>query len=185
MKKSTTHLLIKSFVLFIFWLIFSPLFHVFSIKWKMPRLGYRIVLTFIAPFTLLVLFLGLFSAGYYYNYYLGRGTRTEIETKTGMEFPKFRTLEKRDFIYGSRFTGDFTMEYKAKMDTVKIQDFYNQIELQLGKQRKKYDKDSVINWSIIEDGNCHFMQPWSESQETLDLKVDKKNSIMTIKYGSL
>lgn len=175
---------VKPAVLFILWLIFSPLFLVFSIIWKMPRLGYRIVLTLIAPFTLLVLLLGLFSAGYYYNYYLIRGTRAEIETKTGLEFPKYRTLEKRHFTYGPKFTGDFTMEYKVKMDTVKIQDFYNQIEIQLDKQIKAKEIDFKINWGITNDGNYHFMQPWSESEETLDLEVDKKNSIMTIKYGS-
>ena len=174
---------VKPIVLFIFWFIFSPLFLVFSIIWKMPRLGYRIVLTLIAPFTLLVLWIGLFSVAYYYEYYLSRGTRTEIETKTGVEFPKLRTLEKRHFIYGPKFTGDFTMEYKVSMDSVKIHDFYNQIELQLGKQMEKYDKDSIISWSINKDGNFHFMQPWSESQETLELEVDKKNSIITIWYG--
>ncbi len=183
MKKLNTNLLIKSIALFIFWLIFSPLFLVFSIIWKMPRLGYRILLTLIAPFTLLVLLFGLFSAGYYYNYYLSRGTRTEIETKTGIEFPKFRTLEKRHFIYGPKFTGDFTMEYKVKMDTVKIQDFYNQIEIQLEKQMKTNEIDYKINWAIIEDGNYHFMQPWSESQETLELEIDKKNATVKVIYG--
>jgi hypothetical protein len=175
---------IKPTFLFIFWLIFSPLFLVFSIIWKMPRLRYRVVLTLIAPFTLLVLLITEDVAERYYTCYFKRGTRTEVETKTGVKFPEYKTLEKRHFTFGPKITGDFDMEYSVKFDTVKIQDFYNQIEIQINNQRTNFDKDSVLSWSINEDGNYKFIQPLSESTETLELEINKKNFLINIKYGS-
>ena len=150
----------------------------------MPRLGYRVLLTLIAPFTLIVLLIAEDVAERYYTCYYQRGTRTEIETKTGVKFPEYKTLEKRHFTFGPKITGDFDMEYSVKFDTVKIQDFYGQIEKQIEKHGRNFDKDSVLSWSINEDNNYHFIQPLSESTETLELEIDKKNFLINIKYGS-
>lgn len=176
--------ILKSLVLFLFWLVFSPLFLTFSIIWKMPRLTYRIILTLIAPFTLFVLLMGWFVFGYYYTYYFSRGGRTEIEAKTGVDFPKYKILEKRHFIYGPWMSGDFDMEYTVKLDTAGIGEFYLRVE----KQMEKAKDDCAGNdsyWSVDENGNYRFNSPVEpETQETFGLLIDKTNAVAKITYGS-
>jgi hypothetical protein len=183
--KINTHTVVKSLVLFVFWLVFPPLFLFFSVIWEMPRLTYRIVLTLIAPFTLFAFLMSWVVFENYYTCYFSRGTRTEIETKTGVDFPKYKILEKRHLINGPWMSGDFDMKYSVKLDTVGIRDFYLRIE----KQMEKRKDDSAGNdsyWSVDENGNYRFSLPGvePETQETLELLIDKSNAVVKIAYGS-
>ena len=56
---------LKIGVLSIFWLIFPPLFLTFSIIWKMTKLVGRVVLTAVAPLTIVSLIVGVFTRIYW------------------------------------------------------------------------------------------------------------------------
>jgi hypothetical protein len=167
------------------WLLFPPLFFIFSTIWKMPKKIWRIVLTIIAPLSLLLII--ICSVWVYQNYhvYRERGSRKEIEIKTGIELPKYQKVERRYFIYGSAFGGDFTMEYSIQLDTAGAQDFYRQIEEKLNEQ-KNDSVDSGVFWSLTEEGNYHFSSPGINplTQENLELFIDRKNALVRVIYGS-
>jgi len=167
------------------WLLFPPLFFIFSTIWKMPKKIWRIVLTIIAPLSLLLII--ICSVWVYQNYhvYRERGSRKEIEIKTGIELPKYQKFERRYFIYGSAFGGDFTMEYSIQLDTAGAQDFYRQIEEKLNEQ-KNDSVDSGVSWSLTEEGNYHFSSPGINplTQENLELFIDRKNALVRVIYGS-
>ncbi len=183
--KINTPTVIKSLVLFVFWLVFPPLFLLFSFIWKIPRLAYRFIFTLLAPVTLFFLFLCSIMAYVYYDCFIVRGSRTEIETKTGLDFPDYRTVERRRFEDYFSFNGDYTITFSVKIDTVGIQDFYNQIEKQIELHNKEKREDS--NWDFDIDGNYSFsslgIYPDIGKEESLQLTIDKKNSIMEISYG--
>lgn len=117
------HFVFKLSILFLFWVLFPPFFLIISFFWEMPRKIWRIVLTLIAPLCLLLVI--ICSVWVYQNYHVygERGSRKEIESKTGIKFPKYQKVEKRHFTYGSAFGGDFTMEYSLQFDTVNIGTF--------------------------------------------------------------
>jgi hypothetical protein len=167
------------------WLLFPPLILIFSTIWKMPKKIWRIVLTIIAPLSLLLII--ICSVWVYQNYhvYRERGSRKEIEIKTGIELPKYQKVERRYFIYGSAFGGDFTMEYSIQLDTAGAQDFYRQIEEKLNEQ-KNDSVDSGVSWSLTEEGNYHFSSPGINplTQENLELFIDRKNALVRVIYGS-
>ncbi|MDO9615989.1 MAG: hypothetical protein Q7J86_15890 [Bacteroidota bacterium] len=185
--KPQTQTILKRFVLSIFWLIFPPLFLILSIVWKSPKLVMRIVLTAIAPLTIVAIVIGIFSLNQLHYYYIERGSRTEIEAKTGMEFPDYETVEKRHFSYGPSFNGDFTMERTVKFDTVNIHDFYEQIDLKIIETGKNTLNSFSIYWSMQENGNYSFthFDPQDEDDQTLELEIDKKNSQVRITYGRM
>jgi hypothetical protein len=167
------------------WLLFPPLFFILSTIWKMPKKIWRVVLTIIAPLSLLLII--ICSVWVYQNYhvYRERGSRKEIEIKTGIELPKYQKFERRYFIYGSAFGGDFTMEYSIQLDTAGAQDFYRQIEEKLNEQ-KNDSVDSGVSWSLTEEGNYHFSSPGINplTQENLELFIDRKNALVRVIYGS-
>ena len=87
-----TKLISRLLALVLAWLVFSPLFLFLSIRWKKPKLIPRIILTTIAPLTLVVLFFVSWGSYDYYYYNIKRGSRSEIEAKTGLNFPKYKTI---------------------------------------------------------------------------------------------
>ena len=183
MNNQTKSILKKTALLFQ-WLIFPPLFLFFSIKWKTPKIITRTVLTIIAPLTLVVL-IAISWQGYdYYYYQIKRGSRSEIETKTGLIFPKFHTTNKRQFTYGPSFLGDFRMEYTVKLDTNNIQEFYEQIEQQIKFAEEQKGKHSAINWSMDNEGNYSFSEIDFETGN-LELKINKKNAVVEILFGQM
>ena len=185
--KNQIKLILKISVLLLLWLIFSPLFLWFSIKWNIPKLVSRIILTIIAPFTLLI-FLAIYWQGYdYYYHHIKRGSRSELETKTSIIFPKFHTANKKQFVYGSSFNGDFTMEYTVKLDTNNIQVFYEQIEQQIQFYEKQEGKYSAVDWSIDKEGNYFFTYLDIENgdDETLELYFNKKDAKVKIVFGQM
>lgn len=176
---------LQKLTLIFFWLIFPPLFLVFLFIWKMPKLAIRLILTVIAPLTLIVLFVGLFQLQQYYYYHFERGSRAEIEAKTGLKFPDYTTVEKRHFTFEPGFNGDFSMEYTVKFDTANIQNFYLQIDKKLQEPEKQ--NSSTIYWSLENDGNYFFnhFDPEDEDDQTLELHIDKKNAQIRISYGQM
>lgn len=184
-----THFLtvLKISVLSIFWLVFPPLFLTFSIIWKMPKLVWRIVLTVFAPFTIVTLMVGVFSLYMLHYYYIERGSRSEIEAKTGLIFPDYEPVEKRHFTYNPRFNGDFTMERTIKLDTVNLADFYKRIEEKIRASEKDTIDSATIYWNIEENGNFRFnhFEYTGGDDQTLELEIDKRQAVVTIIYGSL
>lgn len=184
--KLTLQSVFRSFTLFIFWLILPPIFLTLSIIWKTPRRIWRIVLTLIAPLTLLVLVMSVNSGSQYYYHHISRGSKNEIETLTGLKLPRYKIIEKRHFTYGPNFQGDFIMEYTIKLDTVKIKEFYNKIEEQITDYNLEKDRNPEPFWVINENGDYYFkssgIQP--ETHETLELLFDKKNATMKVEFGT-
>lgn len=178
---------LKTTALFIFWLIFPPLFLTFSIIWKMPKLIGRIVLTVVAPLTIVTLIAGVFGLQQLHYYYIERGSRSEIEAKTGLKFPDYQTVEKRHFIYKPNFNGDFTMERTIKLDTVNIANFYKQVDRKIEMTKKDTLNSTTIYWNIGENGNCRFthFDFADDDDQTIELEIDKKQSLVRITYGRM
>ena len=170
---------IRFLVLIISWLLFPPLFLLFSIIWNIPKKMARIILTLVAPLTLVLLLFVSYITYSSYHFYIERGSRSEIETKTGIKFPDYKTVERAHFKGRVSFTGDFTMHYSIKLDTTNIQDFYNRINAQIQKQ------NISTGWSIHEDGHYSFSHIAKNTKEhqTLDLNIDKNTALVEIKYG--
>lgn len=178
---------LKKIVLSIFWLIFPPLFLTFSIVWKMPKMVMRIVLTAIAPLTIIAIVIGIFSLNQLHYYYIERGNRIEIEAKTGLKFPDYETVNRRHFTHNPSFNGDFTMERIVKFDTINIQDFYKKIDMKIEAEKKDTSSFKSISWLLGEDGSysyTHF-DPHDEDEQTFELEIDKKNSQVRITYGRM
>lgn len=185
--KLQVHSVFKVAVLSIFWLIFPPLFLVFSIIWKMPKLLMRIVLTIVAPLSLIAFAIGIFGVTQLHYFYFERGSRTEIETKTGLKFPDYETVEKRHFTHEPSFNGDFSMERTIKFDTTNIQDFYKQIDLKIEATKQDATGSANISWSRNNDGTYYFshFDLNDPDDQTLEIKIDKKQKVVTITYGRM
>ncbi|WP_340110991.1 hypothetical protein [Maribellus mangrovi] len=177
-KKNT-----QVFVLILMWILLSPLFLFLSIKWKMPRLAPRIILTIIAPMTLLIISLTSISGYVYYYTYIKRGTKSEIETKTGLNFPKFTIIEKRHKTFGPAFNGDFSMEYKVQLDTLNVQEFYKQIQSSI--EITDNERNDNISYSWESNSEDSYFFNYSDYQEYLELEINRFNGEMEIRYGSL
>lgn len=179
--------ILKTFTLFLFWMIFPPLFLTFSIIWKMPKLVGRIVLTVFAPLTIVSLIVGVFGLYQLHYYYIERGSRSEIEAKTGLKFPDYEAVEKRHFTYKPRFHGDFTMERTIKLDTVNIADFYKQIDRKIEMTKKDTLDFATIYWNIGENGHFRFthFDFRDDDDQTIELEIDKRQSLVRIIYGSM
>lgn len=185
LKKLTSQL--RYLVLFASWLLFPPLFLLFSNIWNIPKKLARIILTLVAPLTLVfLLFVSYITYSNYY-YYIERGSRSEIETKTEIRFPDYKTVERTHFKGRVSFNGDFTMHYTIKLDTTNIKDFYNRINDQIQKQKKMEYKSSNIGsgWSVNEDGHYSFshIAKNTEEHQTLDLNIEKNTALVEIQYG--
>lgn len=174
---------LKVIVLTLMWIFVSPLFLILSIYWKMPRLTPRIILTIIAPMSILIIFLTSFAGYKYYYFNFKRGNKSEIETKTGMEFPKFKTIEKRREIYDPSFNGDFSMEYKVQLDTINIKEFYKKIQNAIEIAGDEENDEIFYIWKHNPEGNFSFN--YSDFQEHLELEINRFNGEMEIRYGSL
>jgi hypothetical protein len=178
MPKNLTPL-IRYLVLLAFWLLFPPLFLLFSIIWNIPKKMARIILTIVAPLTLVLLLFVSYITYRNYYFYIERGSRSEIETKTEIKFPDYETVERAHFQGHVSFTGDFTMHYSIKLDTTNIKDFYNRINTQIQRQ------NISTGWSINDDGHYSFSHIANNTDEhqTLDLNIDKNTALVEIQYG--
>ncbi|MCE4566039.1 hypothetical protein INQ51_17095 [Maribellus sp. CM-23] len=173
----------KTIVLILSWIIFSPLFLFLSIKWRVPKLVPRIILTTLAPLSLLIIFFVSRGTYDYYYYNIKRGSKSEIEAKTGLDFPKFKTIEKRHTRFGPAFNGDFSMEYTVKFDTLNIAIFYQQIENKIESGSTNL-KDSVfVYWDRYGDGIYSFN--FNDLEENLELIIDSNKEEMRITYGCM
>ncbi len=175
-------------VLSIFWLVFPPLFLFFSIVWKMPKLVMRIVLTVVAPLTIAAILIGTFGMHQLHYFYIERGSRNEIETKTRLSFPDYETVEKRHFTYKPGFNGDFTMEYTMQLDTTNIRDFYRKIEERLQVNADTTSELSSTNyWSRTDKGNYSFthFDMNDEDDQTLSLDFDNGKALVKVTFGRM
>ncbi len=188
MNKTFISVLKKSSLIF-FWFIFPPLFLVFSIIWKSPKLVGRIILTIVAPLTLLTLIVGFLWVREYYSYNFKRGNRSEIEAKTGLKFPDYQIIEKRHskFGMGMAFNSDYSRVYSVKLDTTDIQEFYDLIEGQIKIYEEQKGENEFIYWSKNQDGSYFFNHfDFNDSDDqTLQITIDKKSSIAEIEYGRM
>lgn len=170
-------------VLFFTWFLFSPLFLFFSIRWRKPKMFLRLILAAVAPFTLGILLLFSVTSYRYYYQNIQRGGRAEIETKTGLYFPKYSSITQRHNIYNSGFNGDFTMGYFVMFDTANIKEFYHSItgEIESG---NSIQRDSLFkSWMIDKEGNYSFS--YNDFQEFLELEINRETGEMKIMYGDL
>lgn len=150
----------------------------------MPGWVPRIVLTLLAPLTLLVLVSTYISASSYYNFHVERGSRKELETKTGITFPRYKTVEKRHFTYGPGSNGDFTMEKTVELDASGIQEFYSQIEAKIQEETPGDGTAKSSGWAYTADGNYTYNYNfWGMDDHTLELHVDKESRQVRIVFG--
>lgn len=178
--------ILKSFALFIFWLIFPPIFFELSIIWKMPKKIGRVVLSIIAPLNLLILIIVVILAEDYFYVHIERGSKNEIETTTGLDLPSYEVIEERHSLIPHRnFNGDFEMSYTIKLDTTNIYDFYKQVEELIAKQQNDSTK-TVSYWKVSESGDYHFstISIHPDTEENLSLDIDKKNAEIRVIYGA-
>lgn len=177
--------MLKTITLAVFWLIFPPLFLILSFVWKIPRKVFRILLFFVAPLTLLVLFAVSAQVYAHYYYLVERGSRKEIETRTGLQFPDYQTIEKRRFLSGPSLSGDFTVQYVIRLDTAGIQEFYSDIEAlipdgadSLQVQASHWTLNGKDGYSFYDAGTDH------PDQEFLSVTILKSRAQAVIEYGS-
>ena len=176
--------MLKKIALSVFWLVFPPLFLVLAFLWKMPRMVPRIILFVVAPLTLLVLLAVGLDLYMRYHQYVDRGSRSEIEMKTGVEFPRYRTIEKRKRVpYPSRFR-DFEIGYKVQLDTKGIRDFYQAIEVSARQETESLKPQRNI-WSITPEGKYYFHDAGIDDpdQEFLTVTIDTSLHQASIAYG--
>jgi len=167
------------------WLIFPPLFLVLSIIWKTPKLIARIILTFLAPVSLILLLLMSFYTYSYYYFFIARGSRTEIETKTEVKFPDYKIIERKHMDDQPSINGDFSIEYSVKLDTANIKGLYNRIDMLILNRDTLNNKNINGGWTINENGNFNFshMENDDPDDQYLELNIDKKTALVKIKYG--
>jgi hypothetical protein len=172
----------KIIALILMWILFSPLFLILSIKWSMPKLVPRIILTTLAPLSVLIIFFCSWGCYEYYYFHIKRGSRPEIEAKTGMEFPRFKTIERREMLYGPIFFRAFKMDYTVQLDTTNVDKFYQQINNKI-KSGNYYREDNAS--SIIWD-HSYGLYSFSHfnTHENLVLVINSKNGVMRIIFGS-
>ncbi|MGQ7868953.1 hypothetical protein [Sunxiuqinia sp. sy24] len=182
-KRKSAISVAENIALILSWIIFSPLFLFLSIRWNKPKLIGRSMLTLIAPLTLLTLVFVSWQGYEYYYYQLKRGSRSEIEAKTGMNFPQYKTIEKRQRTYGSGFNDDFIMNYSVQLDTVDIDHFYQQVKKRTGSKHTGNNDRLYSSWSIDKDKNFSFSH--IDYQEHLDLKINTETGVMDITFGSM
>lgn len=167
------------------WLIFPPLFLVLSIIWKTPKLIARVILTFLSPVSLILLLVISYYTYSFYCFFITRGSRAEIETKTEVKFPEYKTIERKHIDHPPSFNGDFSIEYSIKLDTNNIKGLYNRIDMLILNRDTLNNKNISSGWTIEEDGNFHFshMENNDEDDQYLELNIDKKTALVKIKYG--
>jgi hypothetical protein len=175
--------ILKTSTLILSWIVFSPLFLFLSAEWKRPKLIGRIMLTIIAPVTLLTLSFVTWHGYEYYYYQVKRGSRSEIEAKTGIDFPEYKTIEKRRRAYEPSFNGDFTMNYSVQLDTTDIDQFYKHIREAISYKNVVKNDSLYFYWDIDFNGNFFFNH--NDFQENLDLQINNKTGEMKITYGSM
>lgn len=170
--------ILKDLTLAVLWLLISPLFLFFSIRWKRPKKIARIILTVIAPFTLIVFFIVLISGGFYYYHYIQRGSRAEIERRTGIEFPWFKTVERRKFEIKPLFTGDFSMKRKVRIDTAYIKGIIGGIDNSTKDSLSRYAFNYI--WDI--NGNVVSFN-YMDENDILKFSIDRETGVMDIDFG--
>lgn len=176
--------MLKKITLSVLWLVFPPLFLLLAFVWKMPRMVPRIILFVVAPLTLLVLLAGGLDLYIRYHQYVDRGSRSEIEMKSGVEFPRYRTIEKRKRVpLPARFR-DFTIEYKVQLDTTCIRDFYQAIEAS-ARQETDSLKPQRNTWSITPEGKYFFHDAGIDDpdQEFITVIINPSLHQADIEYG--
>ena len=175
--------ILKTSTLILSWIVFSPLFLFLSVEWKRPKFIGRIILTIIAPVTLLTLSFVTWHGYEYYYYQIKRGSRSEIEAKTGIDFPKYKTIEKRRRTYEPSFNGDFMMNYSVQLDTTDIDQFYEQIRNVIESNNRQKNENIIVCWDSYSGGIYSFSH--SNFQEILELSIDSKTGKIIITYGCI
>ena len=108
---------------------------------------------------------------------------SEIEAKTGLDFPKYKTIEKRHNTFGTSFNREFSMEYTVQLDTTNIDDFYEQLKIRRNAHAGDKDEKTIDSWDINGEGGYTFRH--SDHQEHLFLSIDSSTGKMRVTYGSL
>jgi len=177
--------MLKKLSLALLWLLFPPLFLVLAFVWKMPRMAARIILFVVAPITLVMLLATGVDLYNRYHQYVDRGSRSEIESKTGLKFPRYRTIDKREIIFKYPRGLDFTMKYKVQLDTARIREFYQAIETTAQPTAIDTLHMRPPGWRINSDGNYDFYDSGINhpDQQFLDITIDKSMHQATIVYG--
>lgn len=147
------------------------------------RLRSRIIITLVVVLALPLLLAGFLEVSQYYYYYIERGSRKEIEAMTGIDFPAFKTVEKRHFTYGPGFNSDFTMEWTVKMDTADTLALYARLDTKI--QQAELEDSEGKAWTKVENGNyyCSYIGVCGKDDQTLELHIDRGSGYLRIVYG--
>ena len=177
---------LKNITLFVLWLCIPPIYPFLAVKWKTRTKKKAILHTFLSPLMIvftLVLLVGFFEeSSSFYNENFYRGSISEIESKTEIEFPSFKTVEKDISRTKKAFNGDWTKSYTVKLNSDEIKDYYSKIDHKILETQNSNDR----NWSKTEDNHYHFSQAVQyrgEPDEFLELDINKETNTVTIKYG--
>jgi hypothetical protein len=176
----------KHLVLFITWLLVSPLYLYLSIKWKFPIKILRIIFFIVSPFTIILLLVAGFYVYDINTIYIQRGGMSEIEEKTGIDFPDYKTIKFKHLTSDRKLLhNDFEVSYTIELDSTDITTFYQNIEKQIPDSTSKEATGDVNNWRYwTKKGDFYeFSDMGTDNTETLSVSINTKNRVVEIKYG--
>lgn len=184
--------ILKNVALFLTWFFISPLYLFLSIKWKIPKTIARTIFFILSPFTLILLAIPSYFAYDYYYHFIKRGSISEIEKKSHVEFPDYKTLVSKHYLYHDEaetsnrgMFHDFTIQYTIELDSTEIEKFYQNIEAQISHQKLKYFHVNGFPtgyWS--KNGKFYiFSDLRGAGFGSLEFQINKKSRIVEIEYG--
>lgn len=158
--KSNIENILKIIALLLLWVLFSPLFLFFALRWKIVRKGWSTALFVISPFMTIVYFLLTILVVWGYSEYdrkYGYSNNKVIERITGVEFPK---LYIQEYNKGMKsFNGDYSDSFVLEMESELSESAYMVL-------------DSLVvadntNWSFY-NGEYRFSLMWGNGMVTPD-----------------
>lgn len=188
----------KWFVLFLLWLVFSPLFYYYAKRWNMIKNVPRVILLIFSPLVMLpiisaILFLLLmYSIGAYQRAMDNRDTSSlfadnkRVERITGVPFPEYDIVEyKRG---DSNFLGDYKDEIVVEMKSELSDADFCRLDSIIA-------NDSKTNWRKNNDSSYTFGIMWGtsfpappgenpEEDRFFNIEIRKGSKRAQIHYGA-
>jgi hypothetical protein len=119
MKENQNLSYLKKIVLFLLWLLFSPLFFIFSSVWKYPKLIWRVIFSVFSPFTgilIIIILVLLQPKGMVVCDEPSKYTESILESKLDIDIPNYVEINHRKD-YTERIHAeliDFTYTYDKR-----------------------------------------------------------------------
>ncbi|WP_430972027.1 hypothetical protein [Sunxiuqinia rutila] len=173
--------LLKSAILVVSWFIFPPLYILLAYVWKIMRPWQRIGVSLIAPMTLLLLFISVMSSKNYIHQQW-RASRSEINLRTGIEFPRLIQRSDDELLYGPTLQGDFTKVKYYQLDTTNTRLLYATLNQMVDSCNRHQNNFTNRSWS--KNMNRVFFS-YSDGYEFLNLVVDQTDGTIKVSFGEL